>query len=35
VISLHSPLYPSTENMFDDKMFELVKRGAYLINGTN
>jgi formate dehydrogenase len=32
VISLHSPLYPSTENMFDDKMLELVKRGTYLIN---
>jgi formate dehydrogenase len=32
VISLHNPLYPSTENMFDDKMFALVKRGAYLIN---
>jgi formate dehydrogenase len=32
VISLHSPLYPSTENMFDDHMLGLVKRGTYLIN---
>ncbi|WP_414440077.1 NAD-dependent formate dehydrogenase [Burkholderia sp. 22PA0106] len=32
VINLQSPLYPSTEHMFDDRMFERVKRGAYLIN---
>jgi formate dehydrogenase len=32
VINLQSPLYPSTENMFDDTLFELVKRGSYLIN---
>jgi formate dehydrogenase len=32
VVNLQSPLYPSTEHMFDDKMFDLMKRGAYLIN---
>ena len=32
VINLQTPLYPSTQGMFDDKMFSLVKRGAYLIN---
>ncbi len=32
VINLQSPLYPSTEHMFDDKMFDLVKHGTYLIN---
>jgi len=32
VINLQTPLYPSTRGMFDDKMFEHVKRGAYLIN---
>ena len=32
VINLQTPLYPSTQGMFDDTMFALVKRGAYLIN---
>jgi formate dehydrogenase len=32
IINLQTPLYPSTQGMFDDKMFKLVKRGAYLIN---
>jgi formate dehydrogenase len=32
VIDIHAPLYPSTEHMFDDKMFALMKRGTYLIN---
>jgi formate dehydrogenase len=32
VINLQSPLYPATEHMFDDRMFELVKHGTYLIN---
>ena len=32
VINIQTPLYPSTQGMFDDKMFDLVKRGAYLIN---
>lgn len=32
VVNLQVPLYPSTEKMFDDKMFELMKPGSYLIN---
>lgn len=32
VVNLQTPLYPSTEHMFDDKMFALMKRGTYLIN---
>jgi formate dehydrogenase len=32
IVNLQMPLYPSTEKMFDDKMFGLMKRGAYLIN---
>ncbi|GAB7527057.1 NAD-dependent formate dehydrogenase [Paraburkholderia sp. 2C] len=32
VINLQMPLYPSTEHMFDDRMFDLMKRGSYLIN---
>ncbi|PXV53319.1 formate dehydrogenase [Dyella jiangningensis] len=32
IVNLQMPLYPSTQGMFDDKMFALMKRGAYLIN---
>lgn len=32
IINLQTPLYPSTQGMFNDKMFKLMKRGAYLIN---
>ena len=32
VINLQMPLYPSTENFFDDDMFAKTKRGAYLLN---
>ncbi|KRB51358.1 formate dehydrogenase [Rhizobium sp. Root708] len=32
VVNLQTPLYPSTEHMFDDKMFALMKPGSYLIN---
>ena len=32
IVNLQMPLYPSTKGMFDDKMFGLMKRGAYLIN---
>lgn len=32
VVNLQMPLYPSTKGMFDDRMFGLMKRGAYLIN---
>lgn len=32
IVNLQVPLYPSTENMFDDEMFSRMKKGAYLIN---
>ncbi|MBN9430869.1 MAG: NAD-dependent formate dehydrogenase [Bosea sp.] len=32
VINLQVPLYPSTEGMFNDRMFDHMKRGSYLIN---
>jgi formate dehydrogenase len=32
VVNLQTPLYPSTQGMFNDEMFALMKRGAYLIN---
>jgi formate dehydrogenase len=32
IVNLQMPLYPSTEHFFNDKMFALMKRGAYLIN---
>ncbi|KVS36344.1 formate dehydrogenase [Burkholderia vietnamiensis] len=32
IVSLHMPLYPSTEHFFNDAMFAKMKRGAYLIN---
>ncbi len=32
IVNLQMPLYPSTENLFNDRMFSLMKRGAYLIN---
>lgn len=32
VISIHCPLTPETENMFDERLISKMKRGAYLIN---
>ena len=32
IVNLQTPLYPSTEHMFNDEMLGLMKRGAYLIN---
>ena len=32
IVNLQTPLYPSTQGMFNDKMFKLMKRGTYLIN---
>jgi formate dehydrogenase len=31
-VNLQTPLYPSTQGMFNDEMFALMKRGSYLIN---
>jgi formate dehydrogenase len=32
VVSIHCPLVPETENMFDHELISKMKRGAYLIN---
>ncbi|MFJ1649546.1 NAD-dependent formate dehydrogenase [Streptomyces sp. NPDC088258] len=32
VVTIHAPLHPETEGMFDDKLIGGMKRGAYLIN---
>ncbi len=32
VVNLQTPLYPSTENLINDRMLGLMKRGTYLIN---
>jgi formate dehydrogenase len=32
VVSIHAPLHPETEHLFDDKLLGKMKRGAYLIN---
>ncbi|MDR3504519.1 MAG: NAD-dependent formate dehydrogenase [Legionella sp.] len=32
VVSIHCPLTPDTENMFDEQLISQMKRGAYLIN---
>jgi formate dehydrogenase len=32
IVNLQMPLYPSTEQFFNDKVFAEMKRGAYLIN---
>ena len=32
IVNLQVPLYPSTEHLFDDKMFARMKRGTYVIN---
>lgn len=32
VVSLHCPLHPETEHMFDDALIGKMKRGAYIVN---
>ncbi|MFF5563074.1 NAD-dependent formate dehydrogenase [Streptomyces sp. NPDC012623] len=32
IVTIHAPLHPETEGMFDDKLIGGMKRGAYLIN---
>ena len=32
VVSIHAPLHPETENLFDDRLISTMKRGAYLVN---
>jgi formate dehydrogenase len=31
-VTINAPLHPETENLFDDRMFARMKRGAYLVN---
>ena len=32
VVSIHCPLYPETEHMFNDKLISKMKRGSYIVN---
>jgi formate dehydrogenase len=32
VVTINAPLHPETEDLFDEKMFGRMKRGAYLVN---
>lgn len=32
VVTIHCPLHPETENMFDDALIAKMKRGAYIVN---
>lgn len=32
VVTINAPLHPETENLFDDALLAITKRGAYLIN---
>jgi len=32
VVSIHCPLHPETEHLFDEQLIKKMKRGAYLIN---
>ena len=32
VVSIHCPLHPETENMFDDALISKMKRGSYIVN---
>ncbi len=32
VVSIHCPLHPETENMFDDGLIGKMKRGSYIVN---
>ncbi len=32
IVSIHCPLHPETEHLFDEKLIRTMKRGSYLIN---
>ncbi|MCR8577269.1 NAD-dependent formate dehydrogenase [Streptomyces sp. Isolate_219] len=32
VLSIHTPLHPQTQNLFDDELIGAMKRGAYIVN---
>jgi formate dehydrogenase len=32
VVTIHAPLHPETENLFDDALISQMKRGSYIVN---
>lgn len=32
VVSIHAPLHPETENLFNDDLLKAMKRGSYIVN---
>ena len=32
VLSIHCPLHPETEHLFDEKLINKMKRGSYIVN---
>jgi formate dehydrogenase len=32
VLSIHAPLHPETENLFNDELINKMKRGSYIVN---
>ena len=32
VVTINAPLHPETENLFDERLLSMMKRGAYLVN---
>ncbi|MEW2082462.1 NAD-dependent formate dehydrogenase [Streptomyces sp. NPDC005283] len=32
VLSIHAPLHPQTQNLFDDELIGVMKRGSYIVN---
>ena len=32
MVTINAPLHPETEHLFDDAMFDRMKRGTYLVN---
>ena len=32
VVTINAPLYPETENLFDEKLIKTMKRGSYIVN---
>ncbi|MFF4837504.1 NAD-dependent formate dehydrogenase [Streptomyces sp. NPDC001315] len=32
VLSIHAPLHPQTQNLFDDDLIGVMKRGSYIVN---
>ena len=32
MLSIHAPLHPQTQNLFDDELIGAMKRGSYIVN---